>query len=40
MLLTICVQLFKKQTILWRYDDWKKNVMHVDVPVSDMQPAS
>ena len=43
MILTICFQLFKKYTILWRYGGWKKkkkkkkNEMHGDVPVSDMR---
>ena len=36
MVLTICFQLFKKQTILCRYGGWK-NDMYGDVPVSDMQ---
>ena len=39
MVLTICFQLFKKQTILWRYGDWKQNEMNGRVPVSDMRHA-
>ena len=31
--------MFKKQTILWRWGDWKKNEMNGDVPVSDMRHA-
>ena len=34
--LTICFQLFRKQTILRRQGGWKKNEMHGDVSVSDM----
>ena len=38
MALTICFQLFKKQTI-YGGRVVEKNEMHVDVPVSDMQQA-
>ena len=38
MILPICFQLSKKQTILWRLCCWK-NEMNGDVPVSDMQHA-
>ena len=34
MVSTLVFQLFKKQTILWRYGVWKKNEMHTDFPVS------
>ena len=34
MVLTICFQLFKKQTILWRIVV-EKNEMNDDVPVSE-----
>ena len=39
MVLTICFQLFKKQTILWRYGGWKKKELHGNVPVFGMRHA-